>query len=102
MALFSPLMLLIMNLTSIAIIWFGGLRIDAGEMQVGALIAFLQYAMQIMFSLLMLSLLFVMVPRAQASAVRINEVLEMSAEINDPEPRQDTVRARGLRGVHRT
>ncbi len=84
MALLMPVLLLIMNFTSISIIWFGGIRINDGDMQVGALIAFLQYAMQIMFSLLMLSMLFVMVPRAQASAVRINEVLNMTTEINDP------------------
>jgi ATP-binding cassette subfamily B protein len=54
-------------------------------MQVGALMAFLQYAMQIMFALIMLSMLFVMLPRASASAVRINEVLAIEAEINDPE-----------------
>ncbi len=84
MSLLFPIVLLVMNLTSIAIIWFGGLRIDAGAMQVGSLIAFTQYAMQIMFSLLMVSMLFVMVPRAQASAVRINQVLDMVPEINDP------------------
>lgn len=85
MAVMMPSMMLIMNFTSIAIIWFGGLRINDGQMQVGSLMAFLQYAMQILFSLLMLSFLFVMVPRAQASAVRINEVLDMAPDINDPE-----------------
>ncbi len=84
MGLLMPVMLLIMNFTAIAIIWFGGQRINAGEMQVGSLIAFLQYATQILFALLMLSFLFVMVPRAQASAVRINEALDMVPEINDP------------------
>src|SRR5204863_5716157 len=84
LGLLFPILMLIMNFTSIAIIWFGGLRIDAGEMQVGSLMAFLQYATQILFSLLMLSMLFVMVPRAQASAVRINEVLDTVPEINDP------------------
>ncbi|HST04520.1 MAG TPA: ABC transporter ATP-binding protein [Chloroflexia bacterium] len=84
MGLLFPVMMLIMNVTSIAIIWFGSIRIDNGDMQVGSLIAFLQYAMQIMFAVLMLSMLFVMLPRAQASSVRINEVLDMKAEINDP------------------
>jgi ATP-binding cassette subfamily B protein len=84
MAFLFPIVLLVMNFTSIAIIWFGGMRIDSGAMQVGSLIAFLQYAMQIMFSLLMLSMLFVMVPRAEASAVRINQVLDMAPEIHDP------------------
>jgi ATP-binding cassette subfamily B protein len=84
MAFLLPIVTILMNLTSVAIIWFGGIRISNGDMQVGALIAFLQYAMQIMFSVLMLSFLLVMIPRAQASAVRINEVLDMRPEINDP------------------
>lgn len=65
MATLMPVLMLVMNLTAVAIIWFGGIRIDAGHMQVGALMAFLQYAMQIMFSLLMASMLFVMVPGPQ-------------------------------------
>ena len=72
-------MMLVLNLTSIAIVWFGSNRIDAGQMQVGALFAFLQYAMQILFAMLMLSVLFVMLPRATASAARINAVLDMRA-----------------------
>ncbi|KKM11131.1 multidrug ABC transporter ATP-binding protein [Clostridiales bacterium PH28_bin88] len=84
MALLMPVLMLVMNLTSIAIVWFGGIRIDGGHMQVGDMMAFLQYAMQIMFSLVMLSMMFVMIPRAQASAVRINEVLDTVPEINDP------------------
>lgn len=83
MAFIMPLMMLIMNLTTIAIIWFGGLRIDSGHMQVGSLIAFIQYGMQILFSFLMVSMVFIMVPRAEASAIRINEVLEMEPEITD-------------------
>ncbi|RRJ62502.1 ABC transporter ATP-binding protein [Paenibacillus oralis] len=83
MAFMMPIMMLVMNLSSVAIIWYGGLRIDAGEMLVGDLMAFLQYAMQIMFSLVMVSMMFVMVPRASASAVRINEVLDMVPEIKD-------------------
>lgn len=84
MAAMFPTMMLIMNLTTIAIIWFGGIRIDNGVMQVGSLMAFIQYAMQIMWSLLMVSMMFIMIPRAQASAVRINEVLDTIPEINDP------------------
>ena len=85
MALVMPLMMLIMNLTTIAIIWFGAKRIDLGEMQVGALMAFLQYAMQILFSLLMVSFLFIMLPRASASSSRINEVLALKPGIKDAE-----------------
>lgn len=84
MAAMMPVMMLVLNLTTIAIVWFGGLRIDQGKMQVGDMMAFIQYAMQILFSLIMVSMMFVMVPRAQASAVRINEVLELSPDISDP------------------
>jgi len=77
MAFMMPMMMLILNFSSLAIIWFGGIRVSEGHMQVGDLMAFLQYAMQIMFSLLMVSMMFVMVPRASASAVRINEVLNL-------------------------
>lgn len=83
MAFAMPVMMVIMNLTSIAIIWFGGKRIDLGEMQVGDMMAFIQYSMQVMFSFLMVAMMFVMIPRAEASADRINEVLDMDAEIVD-------------------
>jgi ATP-binding cassette subfamily B protein len=89
MAAMQPIMMLFMNITSVAIIWFAGLRIDAGKMELGDMMAFLQYAMQIMFSLIMVSIMYVMVPRAQASAARINEVLDMTPEINNPkQPRK--------------
>ncbi len=83
MALLFPLMMLVMNFTTVAIIWFGAKRIDIGEMQVGSLMAFLQYAIQILFSVLMVSFLFVMLPRASASAGRIHEVLAIDPEIKD-------------------
>lgn len=85
MAILMPLMILIMNVTTVAVIWFGSIRIDTGNMEVGSLIAFMQYGMQILFGFLMLGMVFIMIPRAQASAVRINEVLEMKSEILDPE-----------------
>ncbi|HWQ75830.1 MAG TPA: ABC transporter ATP-binding protein [Syntrophomonas sp.] len=78
-----PGMMLAMNFTIIAIIWFASIRIDHGQMQVGALMAFIQYAMQIMTSLIMLSMMFIMVPRASAAAVRIDEVLETTPAIKD-------------------
>lgn len=83
MATAMPLMMVAMNFLTIAIIWFGGLRIDQGTMQVGSLMAFIQYVMHIMFSLIMVSMMFVMIPRASASAVRINEVLDTVPEIKD-------------------
>jgi ATP-binding cassette subfamily B protein len=78
-----PLMMFVLNVSSVAILWFGANRINAGNMQVGALIAFLQYAMQILFAMLMVSMMFIMLPRAAASADRINQVLAMVPEIND-------------------
>ena len=83
MALLLPLMLVVINFTTIAIIWFGGIRVDRGDMHIGDMMAFIQYAMLIMFSLVMVSLMFVMIPRAEASAVRINEVLGTVPEIED-------------------
>ena len=100
MASLMPIMMLTLNFTTIAIIWFGGIRIDNGSMQVGSLMAFIQYAMQIMFSLIMVSLMFVMIPRAAASAVRINEVLDTVPEINDPEQVKTADRQRGFVEFH--
>ncbi len=83
MAAMMPSMMLVMNFTIIAVIWFGSVRIDNGGMQVGSLMAFIQYAIQIMVSLIMLSMMFIMLPRASASAVRIDEVLDTIPEIKD-------------------
>ncbi|MDE1454247.1 ABC transporter ATP-binding protein, partial [Bacillus paralicheniformis] len=95
MAFLFPVMMIMMNFTNIAIIWFGGIRIDQGSMQVGNLMAFLQYASMILIALIMLAMTFVMIPRAQASADRINEVLLTVPSITDPkEPQKDS----GLRG----
>jgi ATP-binding cassette subfamily B protein len=83
-AFLMPALIVMLNLTSIAILWVGSHRIDAGQMQVGAMIASLQYAMQILFAVFMVTAMFVMLPRASASAKRINEVLDMMPEIVDP------------------
>ncbi|MBA9027107.1 ABC transporter ATP-binding protein [Peribacillus huizhouensis] len=83
MAFMMPVMMLVMNITVVAIIWFGGIRIDNGGMQIGDLMAFIQYVMQIMFALIMASMMFIMVPRAAVSAKRINEVLDMKPVILD-------------------
>lgn len=91
MAIINPIFLLMFNFMTIAIIWFGGIRIDQGTMQVGDLMAFVQYAMQILNSLIMLSMMFVMLPRASVSADRINEVLDTVSEIVDPEQPQIAV-----------
>ena len=84
MAVLIPLMMLILNLAIIAIIWFGSIRINNDGMQVGDLMAFIQYASQIMFSLIMLSMMLIMLPRALVSAIRINEVLDVEPKIKDP------------------
>ncbi|MEA4826680.1 MAG: ABC transporter ATP-binding protein, partial [Clostridium sp.] len=85
----------VMNFTSLAILWFGGIRISEGNMDLGALAAFTQYAMQIMMSMLMLAMMFIMVPRAQAAAVRINEVIDTVPEIIDAEETKDSFIGRG-------
>jgi ATP-binding cassette subfamily B protein len=85
MSMMMPGMMMVMNLTTIAIVWFGGIRISYGEMMTGDLMAFIQYGTHIMFSMFGLSRIFVMIPRAAASANRINEVLETVPSISDPE-----------------
>lgn len=85
MAVMMPVMMMVMNLTTVSIIWFGGIRIDRGHMMVGDLMAFIQYGMHIMFSMFALSMLFVMIPRAAASLARVNEVLDTKPSIKDPE-----------------
>ncbi len=83
-AFLMPALIVMLNLTTIAIIWVGSHRIDQGVMQVGAMIASLQYAMQILFAVFMVTAMFVMLPRASASAARINEILDVQPEILDP------------------
>ncbi len=85
MAVMMPAMMLLFNFTTIAIIYFGSLRIEAGAMQVGALMAFIQYVMRIMFALIMMTMMFVMIPRAAVSAGRIQELLDREPDIRDPE-----------------
>ena len=84
MGALMPLMMLILNISIVAVLWFGGIRINEGSFQVGDLMAFIQYLTQVLFSMLMLTMMFVLIPRAQASAVRINEVLEMESPIQNP------------------
>ncbi|GGI66109.1 ABC transporter ATP-binding protein [Enterococcus alcedinis] len=80
-----PIMTLIMSGTTVAITWFGAQYISEMQLEVGNLIAFITYAMQILFSFMMFAMLFVMIPRGEASAKRINEVLEEEDYILDPE-----------------
>jgi ATP-binding cassette subfamily B multidrug efflux pump len=85
LALMMPALMAIMNLSLVAVMWFGGLRIESGAMPIGNLTAFLTYIMQILFSVLMATIMFVMVPRAAVSAQRIRAVLTTDPSVNDPE-----------------
>lgn len=85
MTFMMPVMMLVMNGISILIVWIGGHSIDNGSMQVGDMMAFIQYTMQIIMSFLMICMISVMLPRAAVSAKRIDEVLESSTLIHDPE-----------------
>lgn len=84
MVAMMPFMTLIMNGTSLLIVWFGGKAMDAGTMQVGEMIAFITYTMQIVMSFLMLAMVAVMLPRAGVAAERIDEVIRTKATIHDP------------------
>jgi ATP-binding cassette subfamily B protein len=84
MALMFPIVLLVVNLSSVAVLWFGAYRIDSGDMQVGALTAFLSYLMQILMSIMMATFMFVMIPRAEVCAERIEEVLTTSSSVTPP------------------
>ena len=81
MGILIPAIMLILNITTVAIIWFGSRRIQFGGLEIGDMMAFQQYVMQIMMSLIMATMMFVMLPRASASARRINEVLDIEGEI---------------------
>jgi ATP-binding cassette subfamily B protein len=78
-------MMLIMNVMLLGVIWFGANEVAASNMQVGDMMAFMQYAMQIVMAFLMLSMMFIMIPRASVSADRIHEVLSTEPHIHDPE-----------------
>lgn len=90
-----PVMMLIMNLSIVAVLWFGGLQINAGAMKEGQLIAFINYLTQILFSLLMIAFILMMVSRAKISAERIIEVLETEVDIKDAETARDIEITRG-------
>lgn len=85
MTFMMPVMMLIMNGVSVTIVYFGAHGVDNGTMQVGNMMAFIQYAMQIIMSFLMITAMSIMLPRANVAALRINEILETTGTINDPE-----------------
>lgn len=84
MALAFPMVMLIMNASSVAVLWFGAQRIDNGEMQVGALMAFLSYIMYILMAVMMSTMMVMMVPRASVAAGRISEVLDTETSVTEP------------------
>ncbi len=84
MAFMFPTVMLIVNVSSIAVLWFGGHRIDSGALQVGALTAFLSYLMQILMSIMMATFMFIMIPRAEVCAERITEVLDTESSVVPP------------------
>jgi ATP-binding cassette subfamily B protein len=89
MVVMMPVMMMVMNIVMLAIIWVGSQQVANSTIQVGDMMAFMQYAMQILFSFLMLSMMFIILPRASVSGDRIAEVLDTEPQINDPkEPRQ--------------
>jgi ATP-binding cassette subfamily B multidrug efflux pump len=96
MALMFPTVMLIVNLSSIAVLWFGGHRIDSGHMQVGALTAFLSYLMQILMSIMMATFMFIMIPRAEVCAERIEEVLDTESSVKPPLAPVTTLRQYGF------
>ncbi len=102
MALMFPTVILVVNVSSVAVLWFGGHRIASGGMQVGALTAFLSYLMQILIAVMMATFMFVMIPRAEVCAERIQEVLDTESTVKPPVTPVTSLPTRGhleLRGV---
>lgn len=102
MSMMFPLVMLIVNVSSVAVVWFGGLRIDSGSMQIGALTAFLSYLMYILMSIMMATFMVMMLPRAEVCAERIQEVLATDSSVAPPEHPVTELRRHGeleLRGV---
>ncbi|WZU02039.1 ABC transporter ATP-binding protein [Erysipelothrix sp. D19-032] len=85
MSIMMPIMMLIMNMTVVGIIWFGAGEVSNGIIQIGDMMAFMQYAMQIIMAFLMISMMFIFIPRAMVSLNRINEILETENSIEDPQ-----------------
>ncbi|MGW7051255.1 ABC transporter ATP-binding protein [Streptomyces sp. NPDC054887] len=102
MALMFPVVMTVVNVSSIAVVWFGAHRIEAGGMEIGALTAFLAYLMQIVMAVMMATFMFMMVPRAEVCAERIEEVLDTASSVVPPKEPVRELRGRGqleLRGA---
>lgn len=85
MAIVFPAVMLVFNLSTVAVIWFGAHRVEAGATQMGQVIAFMSYMMQILMSVMMAVMMTMMIPRASVSAGRITEVLDTSTSVRQPE-----------------
>lgn len=96
MSFMMPLMMLIMNIVTILIVWYAGKEISLGQLQVGQMTAFIQYAMQIIFSFLLFSMMAVMMPRAMVSADRIQEVLDTPLLIHSPDTKKTIQQSQGV------
>lgn len=95
MIIMQPIMFMILNVTMLAVVWYGAKKIDLGQLQIGDMVAFMQYAMQAIFAFLMITMVFIMVPRASVSLQRIAEVLDTDPTIIDPEKPVDVSAKRG-------
>lgn len=95
MALMFPVVMLVLNVSSVAVLWFGAFRIEAGDMQIGTLTAFLSYLMQILMSVMMATFMAVMIPRAAVCADRISEVLSTEPSVSVPQNPVTELRERG-------
>jgi ATP-binding cassette subfamily B multidrug efflux pump len=98
MALAFPTVMLVLNVSSVAVIWFGAFRIEDGSMQVGTMIAFLSYLMQILMSVMMATFMAIMIPRASVSADRIGQVLGTESSVRPPEHPVSRAAGRAARG----
>lgn len=96
MSVMMPVMMLIMNLTSILIVWAGAHYIDAGNLEIGSMLAFIQYAMQIIISFLFIAMMFIFLPRAAVSMGRVGEILKKEISITDKENTQEIRDKRGI------
>jgi len=83
-ALIFPIVMLVLNVSSVAVVWFGGLRVDSGEMQIGALVAYLSYLLQILMAVTMATFMAIILPRAAVSSDRISEILDTESSVTPP------------------
>lgn len=96
MIILQPFMMLIMNTALVAVIWFGAHLVGDGTIEIGNMMAFMQYAMQVIMSFLMISIIFIMIPRAAVSGKRVSEVIETEPTIHDPsDPKKPAENGRG-------